>query len=46
MTLNAWLWSNATAISSISFGTFDTGFADKFAEHSTAYLYGIRAGEY
>lgn len=40
-TLNAWLWSNTAAITSISFGTFDLGFPDKFAQYSTFYLYGI-----
>lgn len=40
-TLGAWLWSNTAAITSISFGTFDLGFPDKFAQYSTFYLYGI-----
>jgi hypothetical protein len=40
-TLNAWLWSNTAAITSVSFGTFDLGFPDKFVEFSTFYLYGI-----
>jgi hypothetical protein len=40
-TLGAWLWSNTAAITSISFGTFDLGFRDKFARYSTFYLYGI-----
>lgn len=41
-TLNAWLWSNTAAITSISFGTFDLGFPDKFAQYSTFYLYGVK----
>jgi hypothetical protein len=41
-TLGAWLWSNTAAITSISFGTFDTGFADKFAQYSSFYLYGVK----
>jgi len=41
-TLNTWVWANTAAINSISFGTFDTGFADKFAEFSTFYLYGVK----
>jgi hypothetical protein len=39
--LYAWLWSNTSAITSISFGTFDAGAPDKFAQYSTFYLYGI-----
>lgn len=42
-TLGAWIWSNTSAITSISFGTFDTGFPDKFAEYSTFYLYGVKS---
>ena len=41
-TLGAWLWSNTAAITSISFGTFDLGFPDKFAQYSTFYLYGVK----
>jgi len=40
--LGAWLWSNTAAITSISFGTFDLGFPDKFAQYSTFYLYGVK----
>jgi hypothetical protein len=40
-TLNAFLWSNTSAITSISFSTFDAGAPDKFAQYSTFYLYGI-----
>jgi hypothetical protein len=43
MTLNAWLWSNTAAITSISFGTFDLGFADSFTQYSTFSLYGLAA---
>lgn len=39
--LTAWLWSQTDAITQVEFGTFDGGFADKFVEHSTMYLYGI-----
>jgi hypothetical protein len=39
--LTAWQWSQTGAITQVEFGTFDGGFADKFAQYSTAYLYGI-----
>ena len=41
-TLNAWLWSNTSAITSIYFSTFDSGAPDKFAQYSSFYLYGVK----
>lgn len=41
--LTAALWSNPTAITSI---TFIPAVGPNFVQYSTAYLYGIRAGEY
>jgi hypothetical protein len=38
--LDALLWSNTTAITSIAFATNSTG---SFAQHSTATLYGVKA---
>ena len=39
--LTAWLWSQTAAITQIEIGAFDGGLPDKFAQYSTAYLYGI-----
>jgi hypothetical protein len=39
--LTAWLWSQSAAVTQVEFGTFDTGFADKFVQYSKIYLYGI-----
>ena len=41
--LTAALWSNVTAITSI---TLTPAVGPNFVQHSTAYIYGIRAGEY
>lgn len=40
--INAWLWSQTSAITQIELGTFDAGFPnDIFDQYSTATLYGI-----
>jgi hypothetical protein len=40
--LTAWLWNGTSAITKLSFGTFDGSYPnDYFVQYSTFYLYGI-----